>query len=765
MKSSFNRRFNVVLSLILAFAMVIGITPASTFAYNEEEGRELVDIFYEEIVDEYYDDLYAFVYDQAVEYGLFDEAIAEIDDLIAQLEEVKTKIPEDVPEEIPEELPEDWPDEIPENWLEQIPEDLLDKIPEDLLQDLIDRYGSGNGSAAAVAVVADEDTSNPYTEYVAYVNKIREEVDTALDTLNELKDILEGDDFATYEDMRETVDYVQEMLPERLENIQLLWILLAEETDSELDADMILDVLDTIEKVEYELENTVAPAVDEALEVVAAVVYDPACKLLEIFLEQDVDSAEKIRDAIEEISNMSEDEIKARLEEIIYDATHHEYVIDDESLLVAFGNITARESYVKLLANELGIEARDHSLNSLTIKQMVENFANYQADIAEADLITLNFAEVDSLLKIIENAVAYGADYDMDWSLYLDADSMDIKAELDALIADAYSLLEEQGVEQKYAETVVKAVEYYLYNCVSYGVELDRVVSKIRAVNPNAVVVVVGPYNPLNNTTFDYNDTTIAVGDYVDYLYAVLGVYDLVYAVLTEDITYVNPTDVEVVLGVTELTEDVLADITSITLMPSSAGHQTLKQEIYDALIITADDDDETDDPECTHNWEWVVDEEENCGEPGSKHEECSVCHAVRNENTVIPATGNHTWEWVVDEEENCGEPGSKHEECSVCHAVRNENTEIPATGNHTWEWVIDQEASETEPGSKHEECSVCHAVRNENTEIPATGSGDSDLEQTGDSVFDVVVIALAMFSASAGALAIFVSRRRHFIK
>ena len=67
------------------------------------------------------------------------------------------------------------------------------------------------------------------------------------------------------------------------------------------------------------------------------------------------------------------------------------------------------------------------------------------------------------------------------------------------------------------------------------------------------------------------------------------------------------------------------------------------------------------------------------------KHEKCSGCGAVRNENTPIPATGAHTYEWVTDTAATCGEAGVKHEKCSGCGALRNENTPIPATGAHTF--------------------------------------------------------------------------------
>ena len=40
------------------------------------------------------------------------------------------------------------------------------------------------------------------------------------------------------------------------------------------------------------------------------------------------------------------------------------------------------------------------------------------------------------------------------------------------------------------------------------------------------------------------------------------------------------------------------------------------------------------------HTWQWVVDIPATSTTAGSKHEECNVCTATRNANTVIPATG-----------------------------------------------------------------------------------------------------------------------------
>ena len=44
--------------------------------------------------------------------------------------------------------------------------------------------------------------------------------------------------------------------------------------------------------------------------------------------------------------------------------------------------------------------------------------------------------------------------------------------------------------------------------------------------------------------------------------------------------------------------------------------------------------------PALGHDFQWVTDKVATATEPGYKHEECTRCHERRNENTVIPATG-----------------------------------------------------------------------------------------------------------------------------
>lgn len=751
MKISRSRKFGAVISTILALTLVLGAMPLAAFAVGEEkESSKLVDMFYKDIVDEYYDDVYSVVYEQAVKYGLIDEAIAEIDKLIAQIEEAEAQIPDDVPEEIPEELPEDWPDEIPEDWAEQIPEDLLDKIPEDVLEDLLNKYGKSKADSAVVVYSARASKNNSYTEYVAYVIQLREEIDLALATLNEVKAILAGDDLTTFEGLVDSVDYLQVILPERIHRIQLLWILLAEEPNNQIDPDAILEALEMLEKVEYELENTVAPAIDAALEAIAAEVYDPACTLLGVFLEKEINSAEELVEAFGIVAGMSEDEIKQQIDKLVYNATHADYHIDKDSYYVAFGNIYTRDSYVQMLAKELDVNFINHSQSGMTIEQMAANVSGYKADIQKADLITLNFGEIDSFVDVVNNMIVSKADYDIRWDAYFGENATKVEDKIDAALAKLYAELSANGVDGKFAEAFVGAVEVYLYKCVAHAYSLNKLVEEIEAINPNALIVVVGAYDPISSMTYNYQGTNIEVGAYLDYLFDAFGMFDLTYAIISGAITYVDAPDVDVVLSETELTDKVIANLNVISLMPSGEGNAYIKQQIWDALNITVDKDDK-----CEHQFgEWTEVKAANCKEMGQEKRVCTKCGEP--EYRDIDMLPHQFGEWTETKTPGCKDKGEETRTCTKCG--ESEHRDVAELG-HDWHWVIDKEATTTETGLKHEECKRCGEKRNVGTVIPKLPVTPGTGEMIPTDVF-VAFVVLAVLSGTAVGLLV-LNRKR----
>lgn len=73
------------------------------------------------------------------------------------------------------------------------------------------------------------------------------------------------------------------------------------------------------------------------------------------------------------------------------------------------------------------------------------------------------------------------------------------------------------------------------------------------------------------------------------------------------------------------------------------------------------------------------------------KYDEDSHWKECANGDSVIEK-GEHTYEWITDKEATETETGVAHEECSVCHAKRNENTEVsklPTKWDNIKAWFI----------------------------------------------------------------------------
>ena len=103
---------------------------------------------------------------------------------------------------------------------------------------------------------------------------------------------------------------------------------------------------------------------------------------------------------------------------------------------------------------------------------------------------------------------------------------------------------------------------------------------------------------------------------------------------------------------------------------------------------------------------EWVIDQEPDCVNKGSKHQICSDC-LVTIDEAVIEALGHTAGEWIEDKAPTCTEAGAKHQVCSVCGETIAEEV-IEALGHKPGEWVEVKAPTCTEAGAKHQVCSVC---------------------------------------------------------
>ena len=128
---------------------------------------------------------------------------------------------------------------------------------------------------------------------------------------------------------------------------------------------------------------------------------------------------------------------------------------------------------------------------------------------------------------------------------------------------------------------------------------------------------------------------------------------------------------------------------------------------------------------------EWIEGQAATCSAAGwLGHYECGVCHkyfdAEKNELASIVLNIDpdaHRWSWVTDLDPTCGEPGKKHQECSLCGNTQAENTVIPATGNHTpGEATVENNVAPTcTAGGSYDSVVYCSVCGNELSRTPVT--------------------------------------------
>ena len=277
---------------------------------------------------------------------------------------------------------------------------------------------------------------------------------------------------------------------------------------------------------------------------------------------------------------------------LVEEATTADLVIDDDFKYVAIGDGAATtESYVEMLAAALNAEAAENGVDEIEVvnNAFVGNTVTAEcenlSDVADADLITVGFSNVEFLTVAINNALN---GVELDWAAAVGAENVQY---VDELLAEVALKIAEAGIEGEYAEMANAVIESYAYSAVLYATELPALIQQINAVNPDALVIIVGMYNPLDDVVISLDaNTTMAFGEYIDYLVEGVAVHGVAYSILTGNSIYVDAPAVDTVntkteLGIFDLMVMIMNGFES--LYPSAAGDDYIAAEIADALNIT----------------------------------------------------------------------------------------------------------------------------------------------------------------------------------
>jgi len=281
------------------------------------------------------------------------------------------------------------------------------------------------------------------------------------------------------------------------------------------------------------------------------------------------------------------------------DGTNGKYVVTTDGYYVAIGDNTAyaEDSYADKLGQYLGIAYDKATLEDEDM-------------IAEADLITVGYDNndvTDYMLKQVQ-AAAMGTYEPSDWSAIVGEGGVEyvevVKSELEAILVNL-------DLGDTISDYLMAAVEAYAYAYVNQLIENIATVEAIKEINEDALVILVGQYNPLEGVVLTMGEEEIALGDYIQYLVDVVNLESFAYAMLTGDAIYVDAPAVETkseeagtalrmpaeeFVGSLFIGGDAMMDM----LYPSDAGQIYIKEQILDSLTIygmlgDADNDGDVD--------------------------------------------------------------------------------------------------------------------------------------------------------------------------
>ena len=269
-------------------------------------------------------------------------------------------------------------------------------------------------------------------------------------------------------------------------------------------------------------------------------------------------------------------------------ATTSDLVLGRKSVYVALGDGTAAsKSYVELVGAR--VKENFHVNTTINYAEMgntvgaeIEKVATREG-IADAALITIGFSNV----TMLDNAIRNAGRVNYDWAKLVGEEMVPV---VDEALAAVYAKIAEIGMTENWALRLHSIVEGLAYAAVEYAIALPELIAEIRTVNTDAVIMVVGQYNPMAGVALDVGGATVDVSDYIDGFVDAVAAHGTGYALITGEAIFVEASEVDtantdLVWTEDDLIFDLLLNGFSV-LYPSEAGDLYIANQILGALNI-----------------------------------------------------------------------------------------------------------------------------------------------------------------------------------
>ncbi len=462
--------------------------------------------------------------------------------------------------------------------------EFLDKVENEIIPEFIDTL-KGYGAQAWAQLVAKLDALG-----------LLDAVDQAQKDLNYLYELINSyitDDLA--DAYATLLDRMTELKDNIADLIETVGNELANTSDEAIRATLaaLQEKLETLYNAILALENVVNEAIrgnintaiamaQVALNNVAAAVADLAGVLSE--------------DAAAAVADLAND-VKVMLNEAYVDAITDTYTVAPDSYYIAMGDssVFGENTYAQKLAAELGLTTSQFinlSAAGMSVAETIGLVNANASEIAKADLITIGYSNntmMEFVIAQLKAATDNGEAQPMDWTALV---GEKLVPHVQKALADITADMLASGVDAQYAELLSVAVEAYAYAAVSHALNYPTVVGSIHEINPDALVVIVGMYNPLAGVSVKLSSTeTIEIGDYVQKLIDLANMETLAYAMLAPNTIYVDAPNVTTQaqpgeIPVVNFLMGLLMNGTD-KYYATEDGHAYIAQQILNALTVT----------------------------------------------------------------------------------------------------------------------------------------------------------------------------------
>ena len=150
---------------------------------------------------------------------------------------------------------------------------------------------------------------------------------------------------------------------------------------------------------------------------------------------------------------------------------------------------------------------------------------------------------VNTALEIKEEAMSKIPD---DWATALVAEGAKADEVIETILETAYDIVS-YDLDATTVDMVAPLAEELVFNTVAYLVNNINAVETIKAINPNALIAVVGLHNPVKGLMVSVDGQVIDLGEYVEYFIEATNVYNTIYAAASENVIFVEADETEIV--------------------------------------------------------------------------------------------------------------------------------------------------------------------------------------------------------------------------